>query len=55
MRLICSLRTLLFTSDRFNIINSGNCGIWSVSYGGFVATGLGVLIFYFAIVHLKKQ
>lgn len=29
-------------------------GIWSVSYGGFVTTGLGVLIFYFAIVHLKK-
>ena len=57
------------TSNRFNIINSGKSlltiagmkvllpdgGIWSVSYGGFVATGLGVLMFYFAIVHLKKQ
>ena len=30
-------------------------GIWSVSYGGFVATGLGVLMFYSAIAHLKKQ
>lgn len=30
-------------------------GIWSVSYGGFVVTGLGVLMLYFAIVHLKKQ
>ncbi len=55
MRLICSLETLLFTSNRFNIINSDNCDIWSVSYGGLVTTGLGVLIFYFAIVHLKKQ
>lgn len=55
MRLIRNLKNLVFTSNRFNIINIGNCGIWSVSYGGFVATGLGVLMFYFAIVHLKKQ
>ncbi len=55
MRLIRSLKTLHFTSHRFSIINSGNCDIWSVSYGGFVATGLGVLMLYFAIVHLKKQ
>mgnify|MGYP007083751192 FL=1 len=30
-------------------------GIWSVSYGGFVATGLGVLMFYFAVAHLKSS